>query len=140
MKIEFKAKIEVSNGEIIDKLTILKIKLDQIKDADKLVNIQKEYDYLNVVVGKIYAEFKDDQVLTEELQFLHDDLLNVNKTLWNIEDYIRAYEKTEVFNDDFIELARSVYFTNDDRSDVKKKINVLTGSQFVEEKSYEEYK
>lgn len=140
MKIEFKAKIEVSNGEIIDKLTILKIKLDQIKDADKLVNIQKEYDYLNVVVGKIYAEFKDDQVLTEELQFLHDDLLNVNKTLWNIEDYIRAYEKTEVFNEDFIELARSVYFTNDDRSDVKKKINVLTGSQFVEEKSYEEYK
>jgi len=133
-------KIEVSNGEIIDKLTILKIKLDQIKDADKLVNIQKEYDYLNAVVGMIYAEFKDDQVLTEELQFLHDDLLNVNKTLWNIEDYIRAFEKTEVFNEDFIELARSVYFTNDDRSDVKKKINTLTGSQFVEEKSYEEYK
>tara|TARA_R110002124_G_C8722092_1_gene495801 strand:+ start:218 stop:622 length:405 start_codon:yes stop_codon:yes gene_type:complete len=133
-------KIEVSNGEIIDKLTILKIKLDQIKDADKLVNIQKEYDYLNAVVGMIYAEFKDDQVLTEELQFLHDDLLNVNKTLWNIEDFIRAFEKTEVFNEDFIELARSVYFTNDDRSDVKKKINTLTGSQFVEEKSYEEYK
>ena len=133
-------KIEVSNGEIIDKLTILKIKLDQIKDADKLVNIQKEYDYLNAVVGMIYAEFKDDQVLTEELQFLHDDLLNVNKTLWNIEDYIRAFEKTEVFNEGFIELARSVYFTNDDRSDVKKKINTLTGSQFVEEKSYEEYK
>lgn len=133
-------KIEVSNGEIIDKLTILKIKLDQIKDADKLVNIQKEYDYLNAVVGIIYAEFKDDDALTKELQFLHDDLLNVNKTLWNIEDYIRAFEKTEVFNDDFIELARSVYFTNDDRSDVKKKINILTGSQFVEEKSYEEYK
>jgi|NorSeaMetagenome_1021524.scaffolds.fasta_scaffold00091_18 hypothetical protein len=133
-------KIEVSNGEIIDKLTILKIKLDQIKDADKLVNIQKEYDYLNTVVGTIYAEFKDDQVIVKELQFLHDDLLNVNKTLWNIEDYIRAFEKTEVFNEDFIELARSVYFTNDDRSDVKKKINTLTGSQFVEEKSYEEYK
>ena len=133
-------KIEVSNGEIIDKLTILKIKLDQIKDADKLVNIQKEYDYLNTVVGMIYAEFKDDHAITKELQFLHDDLLNVNKTLWNIEDYIRAFEKTEVFNEDFIELARSVYFTNDDRSDVKKKINTLTGSQFVEEKSYEEYK
>lgn len=133
-------KIEVSNGEIIDKLTILKIKLDQIKDADKLVNIQKEYDYLNTVVGMIYAEFKDDHAITKELQFLHDDLLNVNKTLWNIEDFIRAFEKTEVFNEDFIELARSVYFTNDDRSDVKKKINTLTGSQFVEEKSYEEYK
>ena len=133
-------KIEVSNGEIIDKLTILKIKLDQIKDADKLVNIQKEYDYLNTVVGMIYDEFKDDHAITKELQFLHDDLLNVNKTLWNIEDFIRAFEKTEVFNEDFIELARSVYFTNDDRSDVKKKINTLTGSQFVEEKSYEEYK
>jgi|TARA_B110000240_G_scaffold196454_1_gene248665 hypothetical protein len=133
-------KIEVSNGEIIDKLTILKIKLDQIKDADKLVNIQKEYDYLSAVVGIIYAEFKDDHAITKELQFLHADLLNVNKTLWNIEDYIRAFEKTEVFNEDFIELARSVYFTNDDRSDVKKKINTLTGSQFVEEKSYEEYK
>ena len=133
-------KIEVSNGEIIDKLTILKIKLDQIKDADKLVNIQKEYDYLNTVVGTIYAEFKDDHAIVKELQFLHDDLLNVNKTLWNIEDFIRAFEKTEVFNEDFIELARSVYFTNDDRSDVKKKINTLTGSQFVEEKSYEEYK
>tara|TARA_B110000208_G_scaffold18408_1_gene22441 strand:- start:140 stop:544 length:405 start_codon:yes stop_codon:yes gene_type:complete len=133
-------KIEVSNGEIIDKLTILKIKLDQIKDADKLVNIKTEYDYLNAIVGTIYAEFKDDHAITKELQFLHDDLLKVNKTLWNIEDYIRAFEKTEVFNDDFIELARSVYFTNDDRSDVKKKINVLTGSRFVEEKSYEEYK
>ena len=132
-------KIEVSNGEIIDKLTILKIKLDQIKDVDKLVNIQKEYDYLGAIVGFIYAEFKDDHKTTEELQYLHTDLYNVNKTLWNIEDFIRESERAETFGSDFVELARSVYYTNDDRSDVKKKINLLTGSLFVEEKSYEEY-
>ena len=129
-------KIEVSNGEIIDKLTILKIKLDQIKDADKLVNIQKEYDYLKSVVDEIYIQSNS---AIEELEFLHTDLLNVNKTLWNIEDFIRESERAEHFGSDFIELARSVYYTNDDRSDVKKKINLLTGSLFVEEKSYEEY-
>ena len=132
-------KIEVSNGEIIDKLTILKIKLDQITDAEKLVNIQKEYDYLQGIVESIYAESKDNHAVVKELKFLHEDLLNVNKTLWNIEDLIRECERQESFGADFIELARSVYYTNDDRSDVKKKINVLTGSLFVEEKSYEEY-
>lgn len=132
-------KIEVSNGEIIDKLTILKIKLDQITDAEKLVNIQKEYDYLHNIVESIYAEFKDNHAVVKELKFLHEDLLNVNKTLWNIEDLIRECERQESFGTDFVELARSVYYTNDDRSDVKKKINVLTGSLFVEEKSYEEY-
>jgi len=129
-------KIEVSNGEIIDKLTILKIKLDQIKDQEKLVNIQKEYDYLKEIVDQIYTT--SDSV-AEELQVLHTDLLNVNKTLWNIEDFIREHERAENFGLDFVELARSVYYTNDDRSDVKKKINVLTGSLFVEEKSYEAY-
>lgn len=132
-------KIEVSNGEIIDKLTILKIKLDQIKDANKLVNIQKEYDYLQNIVESIYAEFKENHAAVKELQFLHNDLLNVNKTLWNIEDFIREHERNENFGQDFIELARSVYYTNDDRSEVKKKINILTGSLFVEEKSYEAY-
>jgi len=129
-------KIEVSNGEIIDKLTILEIKLDQIKDQEKLVNIQKEYDYLKEIVDQIYTA--SDSV-AEELQVLHTDLLNVNKTLWNIEDFIREHERAENFGLDFVELARSVYYTNDDRSDVKKKINVLTGSLFVEEKSYEAY-
>jgi hypothetical protein len=129
-------KIEVSNGEIIDKFTILEIKLDKIKDAAKLVNIQKEYDYLKSVVNEIYIQSNS---AIEELEFLHTDLLNVNKTLWNIEDYIRESERAEQFGSDFVELARSVYYTNDDRSDVKKKINLLTGSLFVEEKSYEEY-
>ena len=128
-------KIEVSNGEIIDKFTILEIKLKEISDPEKLVNIQKEYDSLKSVVDHIYNEVDDYR----ELDVLHKDLFNVNKTLWNIEDMIRECERRESFGEDFIELARSVYYTNDDRSDVKKKINLLTGSLFVEEKSYEEY-
>lgn len=128
-------KIEVSNGEIIDKLTILEIKLKEISDPEKLANIQKEYDSLKSVVDHIYNEADDYR----ELDVLHKDLFNVNKTLWNIEDMIRECERRESFGEDFVELARSVYYTNDDRSDVKKKINLLTGSLFVEEKSYEEY-
>jgi len=128
-------KIEVSNGEIIDKFTILEIKLKEISDPEKLANIQKEYDSLKLVVDQIYNEANDYR----ELDVLHKDLFNVNKTLWNIEDMIRECERRESFGEDFIELARSVYYTNDDRSDVKKKINLLTGSLFVEEKSYEEY-
>lgn len=128
-------KIEVSNGEIIDKLTILEIKLKEISDPEKLANIQKEYDSLKSVVDHIYNEVDDYR----ELTVLHEDLFNVNKTLWNIEDMIRECERKESFGEDFIELARSVYYTNDDRSDVKKKINLLTGSLFVEEKSYESY-
>jgi hypothetical protein len=128
-------KIEVSNGEIIDKLTILEIKLKEISDPEKLANIQKEYDSLSSVVDHIYNEVDDYR----ELTVLHEDLFNVNKTLWNIEDMIRECERKESFGEDFIELARSVYYTNDDRSDVKKKINLLTGSLFVEEKSYESY-
>lgn len=128
-------KIEVSNGEIIDKLTILEIKLKEISDPEKLVNIQKEYDSLKLVVDQIYNEANDYR----ELSVLHEDLHNVNKTLWNIEDLIRECERQESFGEDFIELARSVYYTNDDRSEVKKKINILTGSLFVEEKSYEAY-
>lgn len=130
-------KIEVSDGEIFDKYTILEIKLDKIKDEAKLANIRKEYDSLAPVIDQIYL--KSDSV-HEQLEFLHTDLLNVNKTLWNIEDYIRDCERAESFGVDFIELARSVYYTNDDRADVKKQINALTGSDLVEEKSYQEYK
>jgi hypothetical protein len=98
--------------------------------------VQTEYNYLKEVVEEIYAQCGS---VKSELELLHIDLRNVNKTLWNIEDFIRDHERQENFGSDFIELARSVYYTNDDRSDVKKKINVLTGSLFVEEKSYEEY-
>ncbi len=129
-------KIEVSNGEILDKYTILEIKLSQIKDAKKLVNIQHEYDTLTPVVKSIYAEAKE----ASRLKKLHTDLLVVNKKLWKIEDDIRECERANDFGQVFVDLARAVYYTNDDRSDVKKEINTYTGSDLVEEKSYEDYK
>jgi len=131
-------KIEVSNGEIVDKLTILAIKLEQIKDKAKLKNVQTEYDELAPIVHGMYDSLNEnDQV---KMKGFHQDLQNINQTLWNIEDQIRIHESKGDFEDDFVELARSVYFTNDERAEVKKYINVLTGSLFVEEKSYEDYK
>ncbi|WP_299712518.1 DUF6165 family protein [uncultured Tenacibaculum sp.] len=129
-------KIEVSNGEIIDKYTILAIKLNEIKDQNKLKNIQNEYDVLTPVVDHIYNEVSNQS----ELKKLHNDLLEINKKLWKIEDDIRECERAKDFGETFVELARAVYFTNDDRSVVKKDINTLTGSDLVEEKSYEDYK
>jgi hypothetical protein len=129
-------KIEVSNGEIIDKYTILEIKLSQIKDENKLKNIQHEYDVLTPDVQSIYAASKDEAHLKQ----LHNDLLTINKKLWDIEDDIRECERAKDFGQTFIDLARAVYYTNDDRSDVKKAINIFTGSDLVEEKSYEDYK
>tara|TARA_R110000772_G_scaffold148902_7_gene259544 strand:+ start:3245 stop:3637 length:393 start_codon:yes stop_codon:yes gene_type:complete len=128
-------KIEVSNGEIIDKYTILTIKLQEINDEAKLANVKAEYDSLTPEITAIYDNTEDQKAL----ESLHTDLLNVNKTLWNIEDYIRDCERDGNFGTDFVELARSVYFTNDDRANVKKLINTLTGSTLVEEKSYQEY-
>lgn len=129
-------KIEVSNGEIIDKYTILEIKLSEIKDAAKLKNIQHEFDVLTPDVQSIYEGAKDQN----HLKKLHNDLLEINKKLWKIEDDIRECERANDFGQAFIDLARAVYYTNDDRSDVKKEINVYTGSDLVEEKSYEDYK
>jgi len=129
-------KIEVSNGEIIDKYTILEIKLSKIKDPKKIVNIQHEYDTLTPDVKNIYADAKDES----HLKKLHNDLLEINKKLWKIEDDIRECERANDFGQTFIDLARAVYYVNDDRSDVKKVINIFTGSDLVEEKSYEAYK
>ncbi|MFY0603009.1 MAG: hypothetical protein JXQ93_03600 [Flavobacteriaceae bacterium] len=129
-------KIEVSNGEIIDKYTILEIKLSEIKDAKKLINIRNEHNVLTPVVESIYNAVKDES----HLKKLQNDLLEVNKKLWKIEDDIRECERANDFGQTFIDLARAVYYTNDDRSDVKKEINTYTGSDLVEEKSYEDYK
>ena len=129
-------KIEVSNGEILDKYTILEIKLSKIKDANKIINIQHEYNTLTPDVEYIYEACKDPN----QLKKLHNNLLEVNKKLWKIEDDIRECERANDFGQTFIDLARAVYYVNDDRSDVKKEINMFTGSDLVEEKSYEEYK
>ena len=122
-------KIEVSIGEIVDKLSILQIKKEEVKDESKLLNISKEYEYLYDIV------FKDMNIQLPD--FL--ELLSVNKKLWIIEDDIRNKERNNEFDDVFIELARAVYVTNDERADVKKKINLKYGSEFVEEKSYNPY-
>ena len=124
-------KIEVSIGEIVDKLSILQIKKDNITDEVKLENINKEYVYLHeIVFSQLKINYNDD----------YSKLLDVNKSLWIIEDKLRDKERDESFDDDFIQLARSVYFTNDKRAEIKKEINITYGSLFVEEKSYSNYK
>jgi hypothetical protein len=122
-------KIEVSNGEIVDKLTIIEIKLNHIKDEEKLKNLKLEFDALNPAVESIISKEHP----------LYIELLDINKKLWDIEDRIRELEKAKDFGPKFIEVARSVYFTNDVRSEVKRKINVFTKSLLLEEKSYEDY-
>jgi len=122
-------KIEVSIGEIVDKLSILQIKQDNINDISKLINIKNEYLYLHEIV---FAELNvniDDYI----------PLLDINQKLWDIEDNIRIKEKKQEFDVEFIELARSVYIINDKRAELKKEINIKYGSKFVEEKSYEKY-
>ena len=124
-------KIEVSIGEIVDKLSILQIKKDNITDEVKLENINKEYVYLHeILFSQLKINYNDD----------YSKLLDVNKSLWIIEDKLRDKERDKSFDDDFIQLARSVYFTNDKRAEIKKEINITYGSLFVEEKSYSNYK
>ena len=124
--------IPVSSGELIDKISILKIKRKKIINKSKLQNINHELSLLN----KIYKNnFKKNKKL-----FLYEKkLININKKLWDIEDKIRLLESKRSFNQKFIELARSVYINNDERSQIKKKINQLTGSYLIEEKSYKSY-
>ena len=126
-------KVEVSNGELLDKLTILELKMSNISDEKKLINVKKEYDELNPLAKLLFEKFKD------ELLIKYKELSLINSQLWKIEDDIRECEKNKNFGEKFVELARAVYFTNDKRSEVKKQINILTGSGFIEEKSYEDY-
>ena len=126
-------KVEVSNGELLDKLTILELKLTNITNVQKLSNIQKEHDELSPWADQLFDSYG------EELKNLYKKLTEINSELWTIEDDIRECERNKDFGSDFVSLARAVYFTNDKRSDVKKAINLLTDSGFVEEKSYEDY-
>jgi len=121
--------IEVSNGEIVDKLTILLIKQSKIENKDKLNNINKE----------ITAITKKSEAIIPRGHLLFYQLLEVNKKLWDVEDKIRAKESLKEFDETFINLARSVYILNDERAKIKKEINELTRSELVEEKSYEKY-
>ena len=124
--------VEISIGEFFDKVTILEIKHKRIKDPDKRVNIDRELDWLNELLQKLPFSRADVAAEVEELR-------RINEKLWVIEDDIRDKEAQKVFDQEFIEHARAVYHTNDRRSEVKKAINLKLGSDFVEEKSYEEY-
>ena len=124
--------VEISIGEFFDKITILEIKRERIKDADKLANINNELDALNDLLQTL--PFTRDDVADEVAE-----LKAINEKLWVIEDDIRDKEAARSFDQQFIDLARSVYITNDRRSDVKRAINIKLGSSFIEEKSYEEY-
>lgn len=126
-------KVEVSNGELLDKLTILELKLSNINDEKKLKNVKKEHNELSPLAKLLFAKYGN------KLSSLYNELTGINSQLWKIEDDIRECEKRKDFGDKFTELARAVYFTNDKRSDVKKSINLLTDSGFIEEKSYEDY-
>lgn len=124
--------LEISIGEFFDKITILEIKKERISDEAKLVNINKELDALNTLLDSLPFSRIDVENEVSELKA-------INEKLWVIEDDIREKESQKLFDDGFIQLARAVYFTNDRRSEVKHEINLKLGSDFVEEKSYEEY-
>ena len=119
----------ISIGELVDKITILEIKKNKLQNS-KLENVLKELSFLRKLMAKHQIEITDN---------LFTQLKEINLKLWNIEDQIRIKEKNKEFDNIFIELARSVYFTNDKRSEIKKRINLLTNSEITEEKSYTEY-
>ena len=119
----------ISIGELVDKITILEIKKNKLQNS-KLENVLKELSFLRKLMAKHQIEIADN---------LFAQLKEINLKLWNIEDQIRIKEKNKEFDNIFIELARSVYFTNDKRSEIKKRINRLSNSEISEEKSYAEY-
>lgn len=118
----------ISVGELIDKITILSIKISRVEDPIKLENVTKELIQLKAIADQLDAPV--------ELTVLYKQLLMVNSELWDIEDKKRQHEKEQLFDDNFIQLARQVYIKNDYRALLKKKINLLVGSEIVEEKSY----
>ena len=121
----------ISLGELVDKISILIIKQKNITDETKLDHVKKELDFLQKTLM--------NYVQQEEINNYLENLININSKLWNIEDDIRECERKKLFDQTFIDLARSVYFTNDERARVKNDINKTFGSELVEVKSYEEY-
>ena len=121
----------ISLGELVDKISILMIKKKNISDSIKLQHVNKELEFLQKTLKKYISEDKINEFLL--------NLVNINSKLWDIEDDIRECERKKLFDQTFIDLARSVYFTNDERAKVKNDINKTFGSELVEVKSYEEY-
>jgi hypothetical protein len=125
-------KIPISWGELLDKITILEIKLEKLTSKSALGNVMREFAQLRSISNTNISK------TTEAVQ-LEIELKQINQKLWDIEDKIRAKEKNNAFDDEFIQLARSVYVTNDERSRIKKKINEVLGSELAEEKLYFQY-
>ena len=125
-------RVPVSPGEVLDKITILEIKSERMTDPQKLVNVRLELELLTRTWREAVTE--DDTV-----QRIHAELKHINEALWVIEDDIRDKERLKEFDDRFIELARSVYVTNDQRAAAKKALNLHLGSEINEEKSYQDY-
>ena len=125
--------IPISPGELLDKITILQIKSERIDDPVKVANVRTELDMLN----KVWQESVEADA---EIETLSAELKSINEALWDIEDDIRDEERNKRFGERFIELARAVYVTNDERANAKKKVNLHLNSTIVEEKSYQDYK
>lgn len=125
--------VPVSPGELLDKITILRIKAARIDDAAKLVNVRLE-------LGLLEATWRDSGCAASALTQDEHALQHVNEQLWDIEDRIRDKEAKQIFDREFIELARAVYVSNDERAAIKKRINTRLGSRIVEEKSYRQYR
>ena len=121
----------ISLGELVDKISILIIKQKNINDKLKISHVNKELDYLKITLEK--------NIKKEEIHNYLDQLIKINSELWKIEDDIRECERKKIFDHTFIELARSVYFTNDKRANVKSEINIKFGSELLEVKSYKKY-
>ncbi len=124
--------IDISVGELLDKITILQIKSERISDVAKLENINKELSLLQ-------SQWSSSSYKNSDLDKNITALKIVNEKLWDIEDNIRTKESEQCFDKEFVELARSVYFVNDERAEIKRKLNVQAGSALVEEKSYSDY-
>ena len=133
-----KVKVNISNGELLDKITIIKLKMENIRDPVKREHIRAEHDDL-VREMMILTDSINSRDVEEQYLRLYDQLLMTNEKLWYLEDRIREKEKRNVFDQDFIDVARAIYYTNDVRSSIKKEINELTQSSLVEVKSYSEY-
>jgi transcriptional regulator of nitric oxide reductase len=125
--------IPISPGELLDKITILQIKSERITDPAKVANVTTELNMLEAVWSEAVTD--DD-----EIRVLGLELKAINEALWEIEDDIRDEERNQSFGERFIELARAVYVTNDERANAKKKVNLHLNSSIVEEKSYQDYK
>ena len=126
----------ISLGELVDKITILEIKLVNISDPNKHHNVRNEHDLLKSTLEQVIGDSGVDRTVFETFKA---ELKSINETLWKIEDDIRECERDQDFSAKFVELARSVYFTNDKRAATKNAMNLKFGSELVEEKSYESY-